>query len=70
MFFLLLCTAELVIVASELRIITLNKLFHNPLGTLGLILIILSLPCAILGFAAYQANFIQYGLDQLIEAPI
>ena len=69
MFFLLLCTAELVIVASELRIFTLNKLFHNPLGTLGLILIILSLPCAILGFAAYQANFIQYGLDQLIEAP-
>ena len=27
------------------------------------------MPCAILGNAAYQANFIQFGLDQLLEVP-
>ena len=68
---LLLCTAEVVLLASKLPLATLNEMFHNinTLRILGLILGVLSLPCVLLGLAAYQANFIQFGLDQLIEAP-
>ena len=69
MSFLLLCTAEVVLLASKLQLTTVNELFHNTLGILGLILGVLLLPCVLLGLAAYRANFIQFGLDQLIEAP-
>ena len=69
MSFLLLCTAVVVLVASKLQLLTLNELLHNTLGIVGLILGVLLLPCALLGLAAYQANFIQFWLDQHIEAP-
>ena len=46
------------------------QLFQSKLGVFVVILIgFVLLPCAILGNAAYQANFIQFGLDQLLEVP-
>lgn len=71
--FLLLCTAAVVVVKvskSPLITSTVNELFHNSLGIklLGLTLRTLLIPFALLSFAAYlQANFIQFGLDQLNE---
>ena len=45
-------------------------LFQSKLGVFVVILIgFVLLPCSILGNAAYQANFIQFGLDQLLEVP-
>ena len=41
---------------------------HNQ-GILAIVLIFLSLLFFIVGLTGYQANFIQFGLDQLFEAP-
>ena len=64
MSFLLSCTAVMVLRVSKLPLITFNELFHNSLGIVGLTLGTLLLPIVyvLLGFKAYQANFIQFGL--------
>ena len=66
---LFLCTVAVVLVASKLPSETFNELFHYPLGIFGFTLGIFLLPGAFLGLTAYRANFIQFGLDQLLEAP-
>ena len=42
---------------------------HNPSGIVAFILITLTLAFFITGLTGYQANYIQFGLDQLYEAP-
>ena len=43
--------------------------FHNGEAIVVLVLLILSLVFFITGLVGYQANYIQIGLDQLLEAP-
>ena len=46
-----------------------DSLFANKLIILIFLLNIISFPLFITGLAGYQANFIQLGLDQLLDAP-
>ena len=42
---------------------------HNSKTIIMLIILVLSLLCFLTGIVGYQANYIQLGLDQLLEAP-
>ena len=55
-------------VQNEEFLYTNNHLSHSD-GILGLVLFILAIFLFVIGIAGYQANYIQLGLDQLLEAP-
>jgi peptide/histidine transporter 3/4 len=55
-----------------------NIITHNPLAWIHsksqfdnsmIVLLLISLLCFFIGLVGYQANYIQFGLDQLFEAP-
>ena len=45
------------------------ELFHNPFGICVIIISLVALILFTLGLMGYQANFVQFGLDQLLELP-
>ena len=45
------------------------ELFHNPFGICVILTSLVALILFTLGLMGYQANFIQFGLDQLLELP-
>ena len=45
------------------------EFFHSPLGMCVIILSLVALIFFIFGLVGYQANFVQFGLDQLSEVP-
>ena len=61
-FVLLLCIIETIVLTAGLKYY--NFPFDNFEGTVACLLCIISLIFFIVGLAGYQANFIQFGLDQ------
>ena len=45
------------------------KFFHSPLGICVIIISLVAWIFFTLGLVGYQANFVQFGLDQLLELP-
>ena len=71
LFLFFVCCVEIMGLAKlhSIRFYNHPELFHSPLGVCVIILSLLALIFFIPGLAGYQANIIQFGLDQLLEVP-
>ena len=70
-FVLLMCLVEIVVLTTKLNSIgyyNYSSLLHNE-GIFVCLTALASLVLFIVGLAGYQTNFVQFGLDQLFEAP-
>ena len=67
------CLEEIIIVVSNLKYLSqrsleISLLLHSSLGITVFILAVVSSLIFVIGLVGYQANIIQFGLDQLLEA--
>ena len=70
---ILVCLLEIVVLVSSIKNLSLHNLdllsfLHSSLGIIVFILAAVSFVFFVIGLVGYQANFIQFGLDQLFEA--
>ena len=70
-YLILVCAVEITGLAKlhSVRFYKYSEFFHSPLGVCVVIFSLMALIFFVFGQAGYQANFIQFGLDQLLEAP-
>ena len=68
---ILICIIEIIGLAKlqSVKFYRYPEFFYSPLGVCVVVFSLAALTFFVLGLAGYQANFVQFGLDQLFEAP-
>ena len=71
LYLIFVCAVEIIGLAKlhSLKFYGYSEFFHSPLGVCVVLFSLIALIFFVLGLAGYQANFIQFGLDQLLELP-